>query len=67
MQVVVREQIRWEEGSSLDAYLAKDREKRLVYVGPLARYAIIGGEQNGQEKEPEQYFVWTTHHSIYDG
>ena len=50
MQVVVREQIRWEEGSSLDAYLAKDREKRLVYVGPLARYAIIGGEQNGQEK-----------------
>ena len=66
VQVVIRDRIRWEEGTSLGVYLAEDREKGITYGGPLARYAIIQAGQDSQE-QPERFFVWTTHHSMYDG
>ncbi|KAF2257486.1 acetyl-CoA synthetase-like protein, partial [Lojkania enalia] len=60
LQVVVREQPIWHEGTSLEEYLATDRATPIMYGGALSRTAIV---ENGARR----YFVWTTHHSVYDG
>ncbi|PGH20058.1 hypothetical protein AJ80_03708 [Polytolypa hystricis UAMH7299] len=59
-QVLTKQTIEWQTHESLDGYLKKDRLIPMGYGQPLARYAIVG-------KGPQKYFVWTAHHSIYDG
>ncbi|KAH8805465.1 peptide synthetase [Xylogone sp. PMI_703] len=54
LQVVVREQITWQTGSTLDLYL-KDDSTAIRFGGPLCFFAIVEG-----------HFVWTAHHAVYD-
>lgn len=61
LQVVLRSPLIWVSGFSLDAYLVSDKKMSIETGRPLSRYAII--EQNEEEK----YFIWTAHHSVYDG
>lgn len=61
MQVVVREKMKWTELSlDLESYQAQDTAKPMGFGTPLMRFAIISGSS-------EQFFVWTAHHSVYDG
>ncbi|KAF2257475.1 CoA-dependent acyltransferase, partial [Lojkania enalia] len=60
LQVVVRKEPVWHKGPSLEEYLATDRATPIAYGGSLSRTAIV---ENGALR----YFVWTTHHSVYDG
>jgi amino acid adenylation domain-containing protein/thioester reductase-like protein len=57
-------QMRWVYGDNLSTYLREDKEIPVGYGKPLARYAIIQEEEGEEQKK---YFVWTAHHSIYDG
>jgi amino acid adenylation domain-containing protein len=61
LQVVVREPPTWHHSVSLEEYLALDRATPITYGGVLSRTAIV---DNGASS---RYFVWTMHHSIYDG
>ncbi|KAJ6172813.1 Nonribosomal peptide synthetases (NRPS) [Penicillium chermesinum] len=63
LQVVVRDQQpTWQHSTSLDDYLAADKSTPITYGGVLSRMAIVESEDR-----TNRYFVWTTHHSIYDG
>lgn len=59
-QAVVDEKIQWQHADNLDSYLAKDRNERMNYGTPLARFAIISNANTNS-------FVWTVHHALYDG
>jgi amino acid adenylation domain-containing protein len=64
LQVVVDEpDISWCEGKSLDMYKAQDLEQPMSYGTQLTRQAII----KDKGRIDSQYFVWTAHHSLYDG
>ena len=60
LQVVLKTDIEWEHGESLDQYRARSLSKQVDYGHPLFRYALI--EDNGA-----YYFVWTAHHAGFDG
>nr|QIW91877.1 NRPS [Phialomyces arenicola] len=62
MQVVVRDTISWRYGTDLDAYISHDREEGMNLGQPLVRYSLIQQQSTG-----DCYFIWTAHHSIYDG
>jgi NRPS condensation-like uncharacterized protein len=62
VQVVVQEELEWQHGTDLDDYIKHDQVQGFTYGSPLARFCIV----SGLEGEPRQ-FVWTVHHSIYDG
>ncbi|RDL30479.1 uncharacterized protein BP5553_10357 [Venustampulla echinocandica] len=63
LQVVLHQQkISWQEASSLDAYLAQDKKRPIVYGGELTRYGLVKDEKTGRLS-----FVWTVHHAVYDG
>ncbi|KAE8382027.1 hypothetical protein BDV26DRAFT_49940 [Aspergillus bertholletiae] len=59
-QVVLKQTIAWESADDLDTYLKKDLSNPIDYGQPMARYAIVS-------TPTQRYFVWTAHHSIYDG
>nr|BAN91486.1 putative FR901379 nonribosomal peptide synthase like protein [Tolypocladium parasiticum] len=61
LQVVIRERLLWRRGSSLKSYLAQDRAEGMTLGQPLARFGQI------EEESGRCIFVWTAHHSIYDG
>ena len=64
LQIVVDEpHLSWYEGESLDMYKAQDLDQPMFYGQPLSRQAII--KHRGQIDS--EYFVWTAHHSLYDG
>ncbi|KAF2022473.1 acetyl-CoA synthetase-like protein, partial [Setomelanomma holmii] len=56
---VVREHPVWHEGTSLEDYFCTDRATPIVYGSALSRTAIV-------KSGAHRYFVWTTHHSVYD-
>ncbi|EDN07575.1 hypothetical protein HCAG_04085 [Histoplasma mississippiense (nom. inval.)] len=60
LQVVIKEDIQWELRSSLKDYLKMGINASFTYGACLARYALIHDKSG-------LYFVWTLHHSIYDG
>lgn len=60
LQVVLRETPIWQTGISLEDYLTTDRATPMTYGGALSRTAIL-------EDGSHRHFVWTVHHSIYDG
>ncbi|KAE8368382.1 hypothetical protein BDV27DRAFT_154089 [Aspergillus caelatus] len=59
-QVVLKQTMTWESADDLDAYLKNDSSNPIDYGQPMARYAIVSAPT-------QKYFVWTAHHSIYDG
>jgi amino acid adenylation domain-containing protein len=63
VQVVVRRALDWNEADSLQPYLEKDKALPFAYGTPLNRLAIIDPAVATEAK----YFVWTQHHSGYDG
>lgn len=62
VQVVVREKLEWQRSADLDGYVKHDQAQGLTHGSQLARFCIV----SGLEGEPRK-FVWTIHHSIYDG
>ncbi|KAM7189563.1 hypothetical protein V8F20_010102 [Naviculisporaceae sp. PSN 640] len=63
-QVVMNDEpaIEWKSATSLDTYLAGDREEPMNYGTKLARFAIVD-----DVKTKTKTFVWTIHHALYDG
>ena len=59
LQVVLREGVTWQTGTSLEAYAEADRKIPITHGGPLIRLCITGIE--------DRHFVWTAHHAVYDG
>ncbi|EAW11679.1 putative nonribosomal peptide synthase [Aspergillus clavatus NRRL 1] len=57
LQLVVNEHIEWRSAQSLQDYLELDARESIRYGAPLVRYAITA----------DGHFVWTAHHSVYDG
>ncbi|KAK9772944.1 putative Nonribosomal peptide synthase [Seiridium cardinale] len=60
LQVVIKSGIEWVDSSSLDSYLHGVQNAAVAYGSALTAYAIV---KQGEDR----IFVWTTHHSIYDG
>ncbi|KAF7449951.1 EntF Non-ribosomal peptide synthetase modules [Pyrenophora tritici-repentis] len=61
-QAVVAEGIQWAEFNDLQTYLAKDKSITMQLGDLLARYALVK-EREGEKR----WFVWTIHHTLYDG
>ncbi|KAL8791251.1 MAG: hypothetical protein Q9213_000208 [Squamulea squamosa] len=59
-QVVVKEAPPWFEGSNLQEYKSGALSKPFHWGSPLFHYALISEEYS-------TYFVWTAHHSGFDG
>ena len=61
LQVVLREDIAWQTGTSLQDYLDRDNEDAFDYGTRLVRFGLLS-DHNGAN-----YFVWRAHHAVYDG
>ncbi len=62
LQVVITPaEIPWHESSSLETYLESDRHTGMATGLPLNRFALIN------QLDGQRFFVWTAHHSTYDG
>ncbi|KAL2845907.1 hypothetical protein BJY01DRAFT_247421 [Aspergillus pseudoustus] len=61
VQVIVRDRLTWTKAhSELQSYIFNDSALSMSFGDPLMRFAIVtSGEAN--------FFVWTAHHSTYDG
>ncbi|KAF4975480.1 hypothetical protein FZEAL_7743 [Fusarium zealandicum] len=63
MQVVVNEEMPWQQSSSsLEEFLDRDKTEPMSPGAPLSRFALVHDEALNK-----RYFVWTAHHAIYDG
>lgn len=60
-QVVLDERLPWTTAKSVDECFAKTSSEPMDYGKPLSRFALAE-EPNGTTK-----FVWSIHHSLYDG
>ncbi|KAL4869849.1 hypothetical protein BDV12DRAFT_195858 [Aspergillus spectabilis] len=61
MQVVTRGDMIWNEvQSEVQSYIAQDSTLSMGFGDPLMRFAIV---TSGEAR----FFVWTAHHSTYDG
>ncbi|KAL4789174.1 hypothetical protein BDV19DRAFT_395291 [Aspergillus venezuelensis] len=65
LQVVTRDEAVWREAMTLNEYLEDDRQERITLGQPLSRCGLIQDKRVHGEKGA--VFVWTAHHSIYDG
>ncbi|KAJ5618097.1 acetyl-CoA synthetase-like protein [Penicillium hordei] len=63
LQVVTRNRILWRHSSTLKSYLAEDRKEGMQLGQPLARCGLVPKLVDGEGAT----FMWTAHHSIYDG
>ncbi|EGX96627.1 non-ribosomal peptide synthase, putative [Cordyceps militaris CM01] len=61
LQVVVRGDCKWHTSHDLDQYLSDDVAQSMAYGTSLIRLAYINHSNGCRD------FVWTAHHSIYDG
>lgn len=61
LQVVLDDESQWTTSGSLEEYLKADKLDIMDYGKSLTRWAIVDDE-NGKA-----HFVWSAHHSIYDG
>ncbi|RMZ87491.1 hypothetical protein DV736_g5282, partial [Chaetothyriales sp. CBS 134916] len=57
-QVVLDMDIVWHKAKDLESYLSKDEDLIMTYSSPLNRFAIT---------DDHRHFIWTAHHSTYDG
>jgi non-ribosomal peptide synthetase component F/aryl carrier-like protein len=60
-QVLLEDEIVWEESTNLAQYLERDKLNIMGLGSCLARYAIVHG------RDGARYVVWTIHHVLYDG
>ncbi|KUL87425.1 hypothetical protein ZTR_04651 [Talaromyces verruculosus] len=63
VQVVTRapSALEWHQGHNLSSYVEQDQQQGVKYGQPLVRFGLIN------ESSGDRYFVWTAHHSVYDG
>lgn len=61
IQVVIRGDLLWQQSTSLETYLDEDRTSPMMHGQPLNRIGLI------RQSSGEVFFVWTAHHSTYDG
>ncbi|CRG90801.1 Nonribosomal peptide synthetase 8 [Talaromyces islandicus] len=62
LQVVVKGPIQWTRGPNLEDYITQDQTSGISLGNPLVRYGLIDDIFSGK-----RYFIWTAHHSVYDG
>lgn len=60
VQAVVNTPLEWHTTSSLKEYLDHDSALSMAESKPLMRFGLV-------EEDGERRFVWTAHHSVYDG
>ena len=60
VQVVVKKDLAWNDFSSMQDCLDTERQSISGHGKPLTRFAVI-------DQGSERHFVWTVHHSLYDG
>ncbi|KAM7211069.1 hypothetical protein V8F06_013547 [Rhypophila decipiens] len=60
-QVVTTDKIAWVKAGKVQEYLESDKSRPFGYGTPLARFGLVETQYTGV------YFVWTMHHSVYDG
>lgn len=58
IQVLIDEDVTWQQELTLPDYLAADSSMQVHYGSPLARYALDA---------EHRHFIWTIHHALYDG
>jgi non-ribosomal peptide synthetase component F len=61
IQFITEEKLVWRHQSSLEDFLAQDKQDLMGHGSPLVRYTIV---DNGAY---QRYFILTAHHSLYDG
>lgn len=64
LQAVVRSNIEWSTSTDLQSYLQEDKENTFYFGSSLSRLALIKEQSRDSDVI---YFVWTCHHSIFDG
>ncbi|ODA76456.1 hypothetical protein RJ55_07725 [Drechmeria coniospora] len=57
LQVVLEHNVPWRSAATLQQYMEDDTADEMEFGKPLSRYAITA----------DGHFIWTAHHSIYDG
>lgn len=62
LQVLSKKAPTWQDHEDLDKYIAEDQARAMGVGQPLVRFALVHQKANGVS-----YFVWTAHHSVYDG
>ena len=62
LQVVVNENVEWTVGGSMEDYRSSALNKIMDFGGPLMRCGTVSATGSDAAQ-----FVWTIHHSIYDG
>ncbi|KAH8647274.1 hypothetical protein BX600DRAFT_532767 [Xylariales sp. PMI_506] len=61
VQVVIRSEIHWFEGMTLDEFVQYDQTTPFLYGSALSRYAIA------KDHDGALNFIWSGHHAISDG
>ncbi|KAI9162666.1 Nonribosomal peptide synthetase [Paramyrothecium foliicola] len=62
LQVLSKRAPTWQTHDDLEEYVADDQSRAMALGQPLMRFALVHQKSNGV-----RYFVWTAHHSVYDG
>ena len=62
LQVLSKTAPAWQVHDSLNAYVEEDKANAMAVGQPLMRFALVQESSSGA-----RYFVWTAHHSAYDG
>ncbi|CAF3447430.1 unnamed protein product [Fusarium graminearum] len=62
LQVLSKKPLTWYNHDDLDEYVAADQARAMTTGQPLMRLALVQDKSKGV-----RYFVWTAHHSVYDG
>ncbi|KAL3421010.1 non-ribosomal peptide synthetase protein [Phlyctema vagabunda] len=62
LQAVVQGKLNWNYAEDLEAYLKQDLIQPMIFGEPLVRFAIVH-----ERKSDHKDFVFTAHHSMYDG
>ncbi|KAL4915856.1 hypothetical protein BDW62DRAFT_187764, partial [Aspergillus aurantiobrunneus] len=61
LQVVARDRMVWNDvQSEVQSYIERDSTLSMGFGDPLMRFAVVASGD-------ERFFVWTAHHSTYDG
>ncbi|TGO62562.1 hypothetical protein BOTNAR_0112g00120 [Botryotinia narcissicola] len=61
LQVVLRKNIDWQAAVNLQEYLDHDSTVAFDYATRLVRIGLV------LDQDGAHYFLWTSHHSTYDG
>lgn len=62
VQVLSKKAPTWQSHDDLEEYVADDQARAMGIGQPLMRFALVHEKPNDV-----RFFVWTAHHSVYDG